>query len=86
MFFLLRMAFWLSLAFLLLPSGARQTAAVSGAKITHSVARAAPRDDRSTARAKPARLAHASQDTLTATDLVPAWRGARGDIHKKNGA
>ncbi|HUI94931.1 MAG TPA: hypothetical protein VLX44_04195 [Xanthobacteraceae bacterium] len=79
MFFLLRMAFWLSLAFLLLPSGARQTAAISGAKPAHRVARIAP------SHAKPAR-AHASQDTLTAADLTPAWRGPRGDTRKKNGA
>jgi hypothetical protein len=27
-----------------------------------------------------------SQDTLTAADLVPAWRGPRRDSHNKNGA
>jgi hypothetical protein len=86
MFFLLRMVFWLSLAFLLLPSGARQTATVSGAKTAHDAVRAAPRADHSSARAKSARLAHPSQDTLSAADLTPAWRGPRGDIHKKNGA
>ncbi len=97
MFFLLRMVFWLSLAAVLLPSGAKQTAAVpnaiaacgrASAKILHDVLRATPRDNRSVAiaRTKPARVAHPSQDTLTAADLAPAWRGPRGDSHKKNGA
>jgi hypothetical protein len=27
-----------------------------------------------------------SQDTLTAADLVPAWRGPRRESHNKNGA
>ncbi|MBO0712926.1 MAG: hypothetical protein J2P47_16765 [Acetobacteraceae bacterium] len=83
MFFLLRMVFWLSLAFLLLPSGAKQT--VPGVKTVHD--RAAPHDNRATATAstKRARLARSSQDTLTAADLAPAWHGPR-DIHKKDGA
>ena len=81
MFFLLRMAFWLSLAFLLLPSGIKQTA--TGAKVAHDAPRATVRDHRSVAIAKPARLGRPSQDTLTAADLTPAWRGPRG---KKNGA
>jgi hypothetical protein len=84
MFFLLRMAFWLSLAFLLLPSGIKQSA--TGAKVAHDVSRAMSRDHRSVATAKRTRLGHPSQDTLTAADLNPAWRGPRGDIHKKNGA
>jgi hypothetical protein len=84
MFFLLRMAFWLSLAFLLLPSGVKQ--AVTGAKAAHDVPRATARDHRSVATARPANLVRRSQDTLTAGDLTPAWRGPRGDIRKKNGA
>jgi hypothetical protein len=83
MFFLLRMVFWLSLAFLLLPSGAKQT--VIGAKSVHD--RAAPHDNRATAtgNARRPRLARSSQGTLTAADLTPAWHGPR-DIHKKDGA
>jgi hypothetical protein len=84
MFFLLRMAFWLSLAFLLLPSGVKQSA--TGAKVAHDLPRATSRDHRSVATTKATRLGHRSQDTLTAADLTPAWRGPRGDIHKKNGA
>jgi len=84
MFFLLRMVLWLGLAFLLMPSGARPT--VSGAKVSHDVARAAPHDNRSVASAKRARLLHPSQDTLTAADVAPAWRGPRGEIRKKDGA
>jgi len=93
MFFLLRMAFWLSLAFVLLPSGAKQTVpsaiaacGQAGAKMVHDFIRATPRDNQSAAAAKPARLARSSQDTLTAGDLAPAWRAPHGDIHKKNGA
>lgn len=82
MFFLLRMIFWLSLAFMLLPSGAKQT--VPGAKTAHD--RAAPHDNRAsaTASAKRGRFARSSQDTLRAADLTPAWHGPR-DIHKKDG-
>ena len=35
---------------------------------------------------RPAVPAAKSQDTLTAADLVPAWRGARRESHNKNGA
>jgi hypothetical protein len=93
MFFLLRMAFWLGLAFVLLPSGAKQTVPTAitacgqaGARIVHSFMRATPPANQSVAAAKPARLSHPSQDTLTAADTAPAWRGPRGDLHKKNGA
>jgi hypothetical protein len=84
MFFLLRMVVWLGLAFLLLPSGANQS--VSGTKIAHNATRAMPSDNRSLAVPKRAHLLHPSQDTLTATDVAPAWRGPRGEVHKKNGA
>jgi len=84
MFFLLRMALWLGLAFLLLPSGTKQS--VSGAKVAHDVTRSTPRDNRSSVVPKRAHLLHPSQDTLGANDLAPAWRGPRGEIHKKNGA
>jgi len=52
--------------------------------------RAAPRETGSVA-TKPTRQAASasatkSQDTLTAADLVPAWRGPRRDSHNKNGA
>ncbi len=142
MFFLLRMAFWLSLAFVLVPSGgSKQSAAVpsanvgaseavSAASATYSDLRqfctrhaeacaigsqaatafgqraqagaklvydfidehAAPRDTGSIA-TKPTRptpaarsRAKSPQDTLSATDLVPAWRGPRRDAHNKHGA
>src|SRR5689334_18479339 len=147
MFFLLRMAFWLSVVLVLLPSGGSQRTttsapsaelgaveAVSAASATMSDMRqfcsrqpdacavgsqaAAALGQRAQAGAKmvydfisersapqetgsittrPARQvashggSHAapaakSQDTLNATDLVPAWRGPRRETHNKNGA
>jgi Family of unknown function (DUF5330) len=139
MFFLLRMAFWLSVVLILLPSGGSQRTAsapsaelgaieaVSAASATVSdmrqfctrqpeacaagsqaaVAlgqraqagarmvydfiseRAAPRETGSvttTKSVRPAAPAAKSQDTLTAADLVPAWRGPRRESHNKHGA
>ena len=147
MFFLLRMAFWLSVVLVLLPSGGSQqrtatapssepgaietlsaaSATVSdmrhfctrqpeacaigsqaavaigqraqaGAKMVYDFIseRAAPRETGSIAN-RPTRQAAAqvvsqaapaakSQDTLTAADLVPAWRGPRRESHNKPGA
>ena len=137
MFFLLRMAFWLSVVLVLLPSGGSQRTAsapsaelgpieaVSAASATVSdmrqfctrqpeacavgsqaaVAfgqraqagarmvydfiseRAAPRETGSVATksTRPAAPAAKSQDTLTATDLAPAWRGPRRESHNKHG-
>jgi hypothetical protein len=139
MFFLLRMAFWLSVVLVLLPSGggtqrnatapksdvgaikavsaasatvsdmsqfcARQPEACAvgsqaavafgqraqaGAKMVYDFIneRAAPHDTgsittKATRNAAP--VAKASQDTLTAADLAPAWRGPRRDTHNKHG-
>src|SRR5215471_8920582 len=142
MFFLLRMAFWLSVVLVLLPSGGSQQriatapsaelgametisaafatvsdmrgfctrqpdacavgsqAAVAigqraqaGAKMVYDFIseRAAPRDTGSIT-TKPRQVASQvapaakSQDTLTAADLVPAWRGPRRESHNKPGA
>jgi len=144
MFFLLRMAFWLSVVLVLLPSGGSQqrtatTAAPSaelgametlsaasatvsdmrhfcarqpeacavgsqaavaigqraqaGAKMVYDFIseRGAPRDTGSVT-TKPRQVAAQaapsarSQDTLTAADLVPAWRGPRRESHNKPGA
>ena len=142
MFFLLRMAFWLSVVLVLLPSGGSQqrtatapstelgametlsaaSATVSdmrgfcarqpeacaigsqaavaigqraqaGAKMVYDFIseRAAPRDTGSIT-TKPRQVASQgapaakSQDTLTAADLVPAWRGSRRESHNKPGA
>lgn len=142
MFFLLRMAFWLSVVLVLLPSGGSQqrtatapsaevgametisaaSATVSdmrqfctrqpeacaigsqaaaaigqraqaGAKMVYDFIseRAAPRETGSVT-ARPRQLAAQaapaarSQDTLTAADLVPAWRGPRREGHNKPGA
>ena len=142
MFFLLRMAFWLSVVLVLLPSGGSQqhtatapsaelgametisaaSATVSdmrqfctrqpeacaigsqaaaaigqraqaGAKMVYDFIseRAAPRETGSvTTRprqvAAQAGPAARSQDTLTAADLAPAWRGPRRETHNKPGA
>ena len=142
MFFLLRMAFWLSVVLVLLPSGGSQHTAsapssdvgageaVSAASATMSDMRqfctrqpeacavgsqaaaafgqraqagarmvydfinerAAPRETGSVTtkatRQTAAQTAPAakSQDTLTAADLVPAWRGPRREAHNKHGA
>jgi hypothetical protein len=147
MFFLLRMAFWLSVVLVLLPSGGSQqhtanapssnldtmgavsaaSATVSdmsqfctrqpeacaigsqaavvigqraqaGAKMVYDFIseRSAPRETGSVT-TKPTRQgasqaasqaapAARSQDTLTAADLVPAWRGQRRESHNKPGA
>jgi Family of unknown function (DUF5330) len=142
MFFLFRMAFWLSVVLVLLPSGgSKQNAAAShtdigtadavsaasatvsdmrnfcsrqpeacavgsqaaialgeraqaGAKMVYDFIseraseRTAPRETGSIANkpVKPAAVAKASQDTLTAADLAPAWRGPRREAHNKPGA
>jgi hypothetical protein len=142
MFFLLRMAFWLSVVLVLLPSGGSQRTATApgselgavetlsaasatvsdmgrfctrqpeacavgsqaaaaigqraqaGAKLVYDFLseRAAPHETGSvTTRptrqvASQAAPAAKSQDTLTAADLVPAWRGPRRESHNKNGA
>ena len=142
MFFLLRMAFWLSVVLVLLPSGGPQqrtatapsaelgametisaaSATVSdmrgfcsrqpeacavgsqaavaigqraqaGAKMVYDFIseRAAPRETGSVTTgprqvAAQAAPAARSQDTLTAADLVPAWRGQRRENHNKPGA
>jgi hypothetical protein len=142
MFFLLRMAFWLSVVLVLLPSGGSQqhiatapsaelgametisaaSATVSdmrqfcsrqpeacaigsqaavaigqraqaGAKMVYDFIseRSAPRETGSVT-TKPRQVAAQaapaarSQDTLTAADLVPAWRGPRREGHNKPGA
>jgi hypothetical protein len=138
MFFLIRMAFWLSVVLALLPSGgAKQTAAApsaeigaigavsaasatasdmrqfctrqpdacavgsqaavafgqraqAGAKMVYELIseRAAPRETGSIALkdTKPAVAAKPSQNTLTAADIAPAWRGAHREAHNQNGA
>ena len=141
MFFLLRMAFWLSVVLVLLPSGGSQRAATApsaelgpieavsaasatvsdmrgfcsrqpeacavgsqaavaigqraqaGAKMVYDFIseRAAPRETGSVTTgprqvAAQAAPAARSQDTLTAADLVPAWRGQRRENHNKPGA
>jgi hypothetical protein len=72
--------------------------AQAGAKMVYDFIseRAAPRETGSVT-TRPARQAASqggsqaapaakSQDTLTAADLVPAWRGPRRESHNKNGA
>jgi uncharacterized protein DUF5330 len=146
MFFLLRMAFWMSVVLVLLPSGGSQhtvtapssdlgametlsaaSATVSdmsrfcsrqpdacavgsqaaaaigqraqaGAKMVYELIseRAAPHATGSVTTPPTRQVAsqggsHAapaakSQDTLTAADLVPAWRSPRRESHNKNGA
>jgi hypothetical protein len=142
MFFLLRMAFWLSVVLVLLPSGVSQRTATApsselgatetlsaasatvsdmrqfctrqpeacevgsqaavaigqraqaGAKMVYDFIneRAAPRETGSVTtkatRQAGTRVAPVakSQDTLTAADLVPAWRGQRRETHNKHGA
>ena len=142
MFFLLRMAFWMSVVLVLLPSGGSQRTATApspelgamdtlsaasatvsdmgrfcsrqpdacaigsqaaaalgqraqaGAKMVYDFIneRSAPRETGSVT-TKPTRQAASqtapavkSQETLTAADLVPAWRGPRRESHDKNGA
>jgi hypothetical protein len=139
MFFLLRMAFWLSVVLVLLPSGGskQQTAstpasefspveavsaatatfsdmrnfcsrqpdacaigsqaaaafgqrAQAGAKMVYDMIneRAAPRETGSIADKAKAVVPPRDKslhNTLTATDLVPAWRGPRRDAHDKHG-
>ena len=135
MFFLLRMAFWLSVVLVLLPSGGSQrtvhapsselgaSEAVSAASATVSDMRgfctrqpeacavgsqaAVAFGQRAQAGAKmvydfinertgqtgsiatkatrAAAPTAKSQDTLTAADLVPAWRGPRRETHNKHG-
>jgi|AmaraimetFIIA100_FD_contig_71_3271515_length_1884_multi_5_in_0_out_0_2 hypothetical protein len=142
MFFLLRMAFWMSAVLVLLPSGGSQRTATApspelgamdtlsaasatvsdmgrfcsrqpdacaigsqaaaalgqraqaGAKMVYDFIneRSAPRETGSVT-TKPTRQAASqtapavkSQETLTAADLVPAWRGPRRESHDKNGA
>jgi hypothetical protein len=146
MFFLLRMAFWMSVVLVLLPSGSPQRTATApsselgametlsaasatvsdmsrfcsrqpdacavgsqaaaalgqraqaGAKMVYEFIneRAAPHETGSVATRPTRQVAsqggsHAapaakSQDTLTAADLVPAWRAPRRESHNKNGA
>lgn len=98
MFFLLRMVFWLTLVFALLPSGGSKPGAAmpgveaaceqAGIRKSHDLARSAPRQTRSSATTAAARspAANPSQGTLTAADLAPAWRGPRSDRHRKRGA
>ena len=138
MFFLLRMAFWMSVVLVLLPSGGSQRTATApspelgamdtlsaasatvsdmgrfcsrqpdacaigsqaaiafgqraqaGAKMVYDFIneRPAPRETGSvtTKPTRPAAPAAKAQDTLTAADLVPAWRGPRRETHNKNGA
>ena len=138
MWFLVRMAFWLCVVLVLLPSGGSQQhiatapSAELGAMETISAAsatvsdmrqfctrqpeacavgsqaavafgqraqagarmvydfiseRTAPRETGSVAirSTRPAAPAAKSQDTLTAADLVPAWRGPRRETHNKHG-
>ncbi len=136
MFFLLRMAFWLSVVLVLLPSGGSQrnaaapsaelgareavsaaSATVSdmrqfctrqpeacaagsqvaaalgqraqaGAKMVYDFIneRSGPRETGSISKATRQPPAAKSQDTLTAADLVPAWRGPRRETHNTHGA
>lgn len=138
MFFLLRMTFWISLVMVLMPSGAKQSAAVThaavgagdalavassnvpdmrhfcsrqpaacaigsqavttfgqraqaGAKMISDflTERTASHQAGATASksAKPATPnAKTSQDTLSAGDAAPAWRGSPREVHAKNGA
>jgi len=65
--------------------------AQAGAKMVYDFIseRAAPRETGSVT-TRPRQVAAApaakSQDTLTAADLVPAWRGSRRETHNKPGA
>ena len=67
------------------------TRAEAGARMVYDFIseRAAPRDTGSID-VRPANAANASHDTLTASDIAPAWRGprrdSRNDVHKKHGA
>ncbi|HLH90387.1 MAG TPA: DUF5330 domain-containing protein [Xanthobacteraceae bacterium] len=67
------------------------TRAEAGARMVYDFIseRAAPRDTGSID-ARPANAAKASRDTLTASDVAPAWRSprhdTRNDVHKKHGA
>jgi hypothetical protein len=97
MFFLVRMVFWLAVVLALLPSGGAKPDAAgpsamaacgqAGARMLHDFMRAERRQARSTATTAATRPpANPSQGTLTSADLVPAWRGSRGDLHRKHGA
>ncbi len=89
MFFLLRIVFWLAVVLALLPSGGSKPGVAApsvmaacgqaGARMLHDFLRAPPSQTRSPA-------ANPSRGTLTATDLAPAWRGPRADLHTRHGA
>jgi len=63
------------------------TRAEAGARMVYGFfsEHAAPRDTGSID-ARPASAAKSSQDTLTAADLAPAWRGPRRNVRNKHGA
>jgi hypothetical protein len=96
MFFLLRMVFWLAVVLALLPSGGANSGAAqpgmmtacgqAGARLLHEAWRAATHQTRSssTTTATGSRRSPL-QNTLTAADLSPAWRGVRAELHKKQG-
>jgi hypothetical protein len=113
MFFLLRMAFWLGVVLVLLPSGSAQHAAqtsdvgtsgaISAASatvpkmlydfLTEALAPketgalphgATPRG--SVAKVEPVKSSPSSQNTLTPTDLAPAWHGAQPPKDAKHAA
>jgi hypothetical protein len=98
MFFLLKMVFWLAVAFALLPSGGSNPRAATpsamsacgqaGLRMLHDVFRASSRQTRSppTTAATRSPVANPSQGTLTDADIAPAWRGQQADFPKKHGA
>jgi hypothetical protein len=61
--------------------------AEAGARMVYAFfsERAAPHDTGSID-VRPANAAKSSQDTLTAADIAPGWRGARRDARNKHGA
>ena len=100
MFLLVRMVFWLAVVLALLPSGGAKpdttrpgllaACGEAGVRMLHDFMREERRQARSSATtattAPPRRTANPSQSTLTAADLAPAWRGPRGELHRKHGA
>ena len=98
MFFLVRMVFWLAVVLAWLPSGGAKPGAAApsvtaacgqaNARMLRDCLRAPPSQTRSmpTMAATRSPAANPSRATLTATDLAPAWRGPRADLHKRRGA
>jgi hypothetical protein len=75
MWFLVRVAFWLGIASLLLPAAPSQKTAAPSQKTSVSQVGATGGVSKANAWDKPAR--RTSQDTLLPADLAAPWRGPR---------